>query len=146
MQFSSPQFIPMFIALLHSVGVVSALGINCRGSSNCFDGISSNLLQDLTNTVSSHINTGRFYGNGQQIICEIQTGVCAFTQNSGGISGGSVTGFLNELLQHGCTVCGSVPLNPGNNVANGELTVNSVSNHCGGTSFPTDGFDFVLCN
>lgn len=149
MQFSSRRFTPMLIALLHFVGFVSALGINCRGSSNCFDGAGSSLLRDLTSVVGSHIDPNRFefYNNGEQIICEFETGVCAFFQNSGGGSGSTVNTLLNELLQHGCTVCGSIPINPGNNVANSELTVNAAGSQCrGGAEFQTDSFDFVMCS
>ena len=35
--------------------------------------------------------------------------------------------LLTELQSHGCTICGSIPTNSGNDVSTGELTVNFVS-------------------
>jgi hypothetical protein len=35
--------------------------------------------------------------------------------------------YIDALKDHGCTVCGSCPTDDGNNVNNGELTVNYVA-------------------
>jgi Kp4 protein len=37
---------------------------------------------------------------------------------------------MGDRWDHGCRGCGSVPTNPGNDVKNGELTVNYVENPC----------------
>lgn len=59
-----------------------------------------------------------------------QGNFCAFYQN--GASGTAQDAYdqLQGLLDHGCTVCGSIPTNDGNNVDDGELTVNYVSDPC----------------
>ncbi|KAL7950952.1 hypothetical protein V8C42DRAFT_359705 [Trichoderma barbatum] len=42
------------------------------------------------------------------------------------INGQTLT-YMQWLLDHGCRVCGGVPTDAGNNVANGQLTVNYVA-------------------
>ncbi|KAJ6494596.1 Kp4-domain-containing protein [Mycena vulgaris] len=56
-------------------------------------------------------------------------GVCAFLQNSGGVSGQSIKALAHYIPDHGCNRCGSVPLffSDANNVANGELTFDFVT-------------------
>lgn len=56
------------------------------------------------------------------------TGICAFFQNTnGGGSGALAKQKAQDLINHGCSKCGSCPTQSGNNVADGELTVNWVS-------------------
>jgi hypothetical protein len=52
--------------------------------------------------------------------------------------------LLGRLIGHKCKKCGSIPVYPGNNVDNGELTVNYVKRTCGegiwgGTEFVSQG-------
>lgn len=104
---------------------VSALGINCRGSGFCpSDGAAGNLI-NLKAIVDGIQDRGRHYDTGKQIAC---TGsLCAFYQKGASGNAGDVSRQLQQLLDHGCKKCGSVPTQPGNNVDNGELTVNIVS-------------------
>ncbi|KAL6695665.1 killer toxin Kp4/SMK [Trichoderma pleuroticola] len=110
-----------------------SLGINCRGSSSCGVGGIANSPKGTLSNVFDAVNSGPEgnWGNGQQIACVgLATGrLCAFYQNVGNrvFSKGQTLNYLNQLLGHGCRVCGSVPTDSGNNVDNGELTVNFVA-------------------
>jgi len=115
------------VLLLSAAGNTSALGINCRGSSNC--GFQSSHTLSEINTQVQAIPDGNIFSNGVHIACV--GGICAFLQNvasPGTKTAAQIKGFVTDLLNHGCTVCGSDPTEPGNNVDNGELTVNFVSN------------------
>jgi hypothetical protein len=59
--------------------------------------------------------------------------ICAFLQKSGGAPGRSIKTLSRAIPDHGCAVCGSVPLffPDDNNVDNGMLTFNAVSSPCG---------------
>ncbi|KAJ6789040.1 hypothetical protein PWT90_08411 [Aphanocladium album] len=105
-------------------GSVLALGINCRGSGFCpSDGAAGNLI-NLKAIVDNIQDRGRHYNTGQQIAC---TGsLCVFYQNGASGTAGEASGQLQQLLDHGCKKCGSVPTQPGNDVSKGELTVNIV--------------------
>ncbi|KHO00715.1 Killer toxin, Kp4/SMK-like, core [Metarhizium album ARSEF 1941] len=110
-----------------------ALGINCRGSSTCgVGGIGhspAGTLEQVRNAVAGGPNGS--WGNGQQIACvpHVTGRLCAFYQNIGNrmFSKQQSVAYLDQLMAHGCRVCGSIPTDPGNNVGNGELTVNFVS-------------------
>ncbi|EHK15951.1 uncharacterized protein TRIVIDRAFT_227886 [Trichoderma virens Gv29-8] len=86
------------------------LGINCQGSSTCQVGgifnTPAGTLDDLGNSIAG--GPDGLWGDGQQIGCiaHVTGRLCAFYQNR---------------------VCGSVPTNDGNNVVNGQLTVNYVA-------------------
>ncbi|ROW03860.1 hypothetical protein VPNG_07270 [Cytospora leucostoma] len=100
----------------------AALGINCRGSSLCSG---DHVLSEL-NTKVQALPDSNTYGNGVHIACVGH--ICAFLQNiSGTKTGAEVKQYVQNLLNHGCKTCGSDPTEPGNNVDNGELTVNYVS-------------------
>ncbi|GAB0136014.1 hypothetical protein EsDP_00004332 [Epichloe bromicola] len=110
---------------------VSGLGINCRGSGFCpSDGAAGNLI-NLKAIVDNIQPRNRRYNTGQQIAC---TGsLCAFYQSGATGTAEQTSGFLQQLLDHGCKKCGSVPTQPGNDVKKGQLTVNVVSDpHCQG--------------
>ncbi|KAL2628949.1 hypothetical protein R1flu_013635 [Riccia fluitans] len=115
------------VLLLSAAGNTSALGINCRGSSNCaFQ--SSHTLSEI-NTKVQAIPDGNIFSNGVHITCV--GNICAFLQNvasPGTKTAAQIKGYVTNLLNHGCNVCGSDPTEPGNNVNNGQLTVNYVSN------------------
>ncbi|KAJ5394693.1 hypothetical protein N7509_000246 [Penicillium cosmopolitanum] len=109
---------------------VSALGINCQGSSQCgnVDGRSTDILASV-----QKIDPNRTYFNGQRIACwkaGAGDGLCAFLQGTGGIQGSLIPELVQDLVNHGCTRCGSVPVffNSGDNNINdhGELTINYV--------------------
>ncbi|PTB53232.1 hypothetical protein M431DRAFT_88951 [Trichoderma harzianum CBS 226.95] len=110
-----------------------SLGINCRGSSSCgvggIAGSPHGTLEDVRNAVASGPDGS--WGNGQQVACVgLATGrLCAFYQNIGNrqFSKSQTVTFLDQLMDHGCRVCGSIPTDSGNNVDNGELTVNFVA-------------------
>lgn len=110
-----------------------ALGINCRGSSTCSVGgvghTPAGTLQQVRDAVAA--GPEGVWSNGQHLACvpHVTGRLCAFYQNIGGRTfnkGQSVT-YLDQLKDHGCRVCGSIPTDPGNNVGNGQLTVNYVS-------------------
>ncbi|KAK5993976.1 KP4 killer toxin [Cladobotryum mycophilum] len=108
----------------------TALGINCRGSGWCpSDGAAGNLI-NLKYIVDGIQPRDRYYNNGQKVAC---TGsLCAFFQSGGSGTAGRASELLQELLDHGCKKCGSVPTNPGNDVSHGQLTANIVSDPCNG--------------
>ncbi|KAK7739707.1 hypothetical protein SLS53_005676 [Cytospora paraplurivora] len=100
----------------------SALGINCRGSGLCSG---SHVLSEL-NTKVQALPDSNTYANGVHIACVGH--ICAFLQNiSGTKTGAEVKQYVQNLLNHGCTTCGSDPTEPGNNVNDGELIVNYVT-------------------
>ncbi|EGR50067.1 uncharacterized protein TRIREDRAFT_3043 [Trichoderma reesei QM6a] len=109
------------------------LGINCRGSSTCGVGGVANLpaghIDDLKDVIAGQGDG--VWGNGQQIGCvaHVTGRLCAFYQNVGDrtFTTQQTLMYLDWLTDHGCTVCGSVPTDDGNNVDNGELTVNYVA-------------------
>ncbi|KAJ9365561.1 killer toxin Kp4/SMK [Paecilomyces variotii] len=116
---------------LITLGISSAseaLGINCRGSSNCGGTLCS--LSTIYSAVEQ-LPDGNLYNPGQHIACcgdpGVVSGLCAFTQNTDKqISAAQAKTLLQGLINHGCQKCGSNPFQD-NNVAEGELTVNYVS-------------------
>lgn len=109
------------------------LGINCRGSSTCGVGGIGHSPAGTLEKVRDAVAAGPdgSWTNGQHIACvaHVTGQLCAFYQNIGGRSFNkqqSVT-FLDQLRDHGCKNCGSIPTDPGNNVGNGQLTVNFVA-------------------
>lgn len=88
----------------------------------------ANIRHQLINLKSIVDNIGdrnRRYNTGQQIAC---TGsLCAFYQNGATGTANDASAQLQQLLDHHCTKCGSVPTQPGNDVSKGELTAKCVS-------------------
>lgn len=112
----------LLVAVTGLATSTSALGINCRGSSNCSG---SHVLSEI-NTKVQALPDSNTYANGVHIACV--GNICAFLQNvSGTKTGAQVKQYVQNLLNHGCNTCGSDPTEDGNNVDNGELTVNYVS-------------------
>ncbi|GAB7353821.1 hypothetical protein MBLNU459_g4195t1 [Dothideomycetes sp. NU459] len=115
---------------------IAALGINCRGSTDC----SKTLGADATAMTTLHgivanLPSGRSYANGQQIACTTGPnggGICVFAQNTNGVNAGTAATQLGNLLYHGCAICGSSPTDyPNtNDVSKGQITVNYVGNPC----------------
>jgi hypothetical protein len=142
------------------VTTASALGINCRGSGLCPQQILAptyidTILKIATGLVFDCDPKGDFdcgpmadtdiYAPGSKIICLPQGksflgGICAFTQgNVAALYGVVIKRKLQELSNHGCGVCGSVPIGDNNDPGEaGILTVNYVSNSvCAGLCPPT---------
>lgn len=109
---------------------VTALGINCRGSSLCSG--RGNAMVTLRDGINRDIDRSRQYSQGQEIACT-DNNICAFVQNyDGTVSGDKIANLMPYLVDHRCGTCGSVPLNypNSNDVSQGELTVNYVQNAC----------------
>ncbi|KAL8724945.1 MAG: hypothetical protein Q9181_006605 [Wetmoreana brouardii] len=143
-----------------------ALGINCRGSGFCQYGPSTNspditsiFVSLATGTIgvcSAHFFCGPIadtdmYAPGAHIVCMPQGtsflgGICAFTQGNitaAGTSGHVIKQKLKQLHEHGCTLCGSVPLSAEGNDPDEEgiLTVNYVRRRvCSGVCQPAHYF------
>lgn len=120
----------LILAMALGVVDVAALGINCRGSGFC--GPQGGAMVRLRDAISQDNDPGRLYSSGQKIACT-DNNICAFVQNFGGqVTQSKIASLMPALVDHGCKICGSVPLDfpHSNNVNNGELTVNYVSNIC----------------
>lgn len=139
------------ILLLALTSLAASLGINCRGSALCQYGSDPRhhdaiglFLALATYRIpicSSHFNCDPFhdtnvYMPGQSIMCLRQGttflgGICAFTQgnvSTAGTNGTIIRERIRELHDHGCDLCGSVPLSGNNDPdVGGILTVNYVS-------------------
>ncbi len=113
-----------------------ALGINCRGSAQCgmpYDAINKFI------SIAPGLDHNRQYHSGENIMCETRSGgaagVCLFLDDvSGGVSTDEIRRLLDALRNHGCTKCGSVPIDfPGSNSpANGVLKSNYVGDMTNG--------------
>lgn len=112
----------------------AALGINCRGSSTCGVGGIGHSPAGTMEQVRDAVAVGPEgqWGNGQQIACvpHVTGRLCAFYQNIGSrtFTKGQTVTYLDQLRDHGCKNCGSIPTDSGNDVSKGELTVNFVAN------------------
>ncbi|KAK6834790.1 hypothetical protein PG987_009484 [Apiospora arundinis] len=125
------QLTNLFALASLATGALS-LGINCRGNSNC-----GGTLCKLTDILSQvrNLPQGNLYNPGDHIACcgdkAVASGLCAFVQGNfnGQMSASRAGDLLQQLVNHGCGKCGSVPVNfPGSNdPGNGILTVNWVS-------------------
>lgn len=120
------------IAVIASTARVSAFGINCEGSGYCSPlfnpGANNHPLLEMVDVIDFGIDDNRWYAAGEHIACDQSSGVCAFVQKTGGASGSDIARAVRYLADHGCTTCGSVPLDfPNtNDVNNGEVTFNFV--------------------
>lgn len=126
---------PLLTTTLALGAHVTALGINCRGSSQCGSMGSTNLdrLIDAVNTNGYPDN--KIWYQGEQIACVWSTGaafgrLCAFTQGVDQLEQWKARQLLSFLKDHNCGGCGSVPRNyPNDNNVNsaGMLTANFVA-------------------
>ncbi|KAG7098140.1 hypothetical protein E1B28_000110 [Marasmius oreades] len=120
----APLAISVFSAPASAEVLAPQIGINCRGSGLCGSQTGGTLSQVLN--IARNIDDNRQYSDGQHIACVDH--LCAFYQNTGRTNSAAFAKqLLQGLLDHGCTVCGSNPTLPGNNVNTGQLTVNYVS-------------------
>jgi hypothetical protein len=128
------------------------LGVNCRGSSTCNyfyqpngDAWTDRPMQLLMYSLLGQLPTGAEYSNGQHIACLAGKGgipnfwadgaLCLFLQNAAApVPAVTVELLLQDLLDHDCSACGSIPVTWGTDVSQGELTVNYVAGnqHCNG--------------
>jgi hypothetical protein len=127
---------PILSAILAFATSTTALGINCRGSSNC-GGSGDVGLSDIINKANG-AGDHHVFGNGEHVAClqfdndgRLPGGsLCAFPQGTAnGIEGWKAKQLLGFIRDHGCSRCGSVPVNfpNDNNVDSaGQLTVNWV--------------------
>lgn len=127
------MLLKLAIAMIASTASVSALGINCEGSGYCSPivgnpGANNHPLPEMADYIDYGIDDNRWYGEGEHIACDQGSAVCAFVQKASGAWGSDIARLVRDLANHGCTVCGSVPLGfPGtNDVNNGEVTFNFV--------------------
>ena len=137
-------------ALLILFPSIRSLGINCRGSlaceddSNYFFNSNFHVLSAFYNALvepnspyypGGPINISTVYDNSRHIICSKNLygfgGVCLFPQGNvphQGIPAQLVLDRLWDLVEHDCTVCGSVPLSGDNDPDKmGILTSNYVA-------------------
>ncbi|KAJ7665049.1 Kp4-domain-containing protein [Mycena polygramma] len=107
----------------------STFGINCEGSLKCH-GQPGDTAKQLVGYIES-LDPARVYTNGQHIACRYN--ICAFLQGEPApMSGAAIRNVAHLIVEHGCTVCGSVPTSAGNDDAYGELTFNFVNDaSCG---------------
>lgn len=109
------------------------LGINCRGSSTCDVGGVGHTPAGTLSQVRDAVAAGPegVWSNGQHVACvpHVTGRLCAFYQNIGSrtFNKGQSVSYLDQLKDHNCRVCGSIPTDAGNDVKNGQLTVNYVS-------------------
>ena len=128
-----------------------SLGVNCRGSFLCpayIEAFPPNYIGtfiSITNGNAAHcppgfscgpLNNTEFYLPNDHIVClplgrSFLGGICAFAQGNNapatGIIGALIKRKLQELSDHGCRVCGSVPLSEDNDPDSlGILTVNYI--------------------
>ncbi|KAJ6520436.1 killer toxin [Mycena sanguinolenta] len=104
--------------------VSGALGINCEGSIKC-NGQPHDTAEVLVKYING-IDPGRYYTDGQHIAC--RDNICAFLQGVlGPMVGQDIKNLAPAIVDHGCTVCGSVPTGPDNDDKYGQLTFNYVN-------------------
>ena len=124
---------------------VTALGINCQGSSNCVyfrpNNPGPNVAESLRQRIVAQVSDNTWYPNGQHLACvdgQVRAdpftsygSVCAFLQGTGGLPGNEIKTLAQRIVEHGCKTCGSVPVyfDKGDNdvKSHGQLTFNFVS-------------------
>lgn len=112
------QPITLLAAALSLATGTYSLGINCQGNSNCGGTLCS--LTDILASVKA-LPQNNLYNPGDHIACcgdsALASGICAFVQgdfHDGQISASTAAGLLQDLVNHGCGKCGSVPIGPNN--------------------------------
>ncbi|KAF5005568.1 hypothetical protein FDECE_7975 [Fusarium decemcellulare] len=128
-------FPPHLLATCFLNAGANAAGINCEGSSLC--NASEGGFDKLKNFITDNINGADpnfVYQDGQQVAClGSRDTVCCFPQG-GTLKGDLARYFIVELGKHGCTACGSIPMdwpNSNDSGVKGLFTCNYVTNGCG---------------
>ena len=120
------------------------LGINCRGSFFCAWGLEGRpIIQHFydaivsgsqLNMLGGPVPDERMYfagGDLSDIACIKGSNVCLFLQGNvppTGVNGSTIKKRLGDLRDHGCHICGSVPLSGDNDPAKmGILVANFVT-------------------
>lgn len=133
--------------LAASLGVASALGINCRGSPRCprvrdtaRDGKS--IIENIQDAIlASDKPDSTVYNSGDHVVCDLKYKICLFPQGAA-LTLGQIKPLITSLIVHNCGSCGSVPIHfvdqAGNNDPRpGILTFNYVSaKRCEGQCIP----------
>lgn len=146
-----PTIRPLSINYSSPTSPSDSLGVNCRGSILCptyVEAFPPNYIGTFISITSGNathcppsfscgpLNDTEFYLPNDHIVClplgrSFLGGICAFTQGNNapatGIIGALIKRKLQELSDHGCRVCGSVPLSEDNDPGSlGILTVNYI--------------------
>lgn len=128
------MFVKSVLAIAATAFAVGdALGINCRGSGLC---ASNGGLLGSAQAQLRGMDQNQQFSDGQHITCvksSVTIGnpsLCIFYQNTNGRKWtvGQTVNYVQQLINHGCGACGSVPTDSGNDVKNGQLTANMVTN------------------
>ncbi len=130
-----------------------ANGINCKGSFGCLSEYGT-INEMVSSLKGNNPNATHMYQNGEKIFCQHSVGerppasvaaaslrrssgdaICIFPQGTQeGLLGSSVISLVQALWDHGCRICGSVPIKyPDDNEEGnyGILTINYVSDSGG---------------
>ena len=92
---------------------VTALGIDCRGSSSCVVPVGLEIAHKLSEQIFNEINPRAWYRDREHISCIKvlgNSGICAFLQGTNGLSGDDIKVLAFRIVQHGCEGCGGVPV------------------------------------
>jgi cytochrome c peroxidase len=91
----------------------------------------------MNDLIKNHLSDDAVFHDGQQVACNSchtakEEGLCVFPQKLGGktVTGKQVKEAVQRLTDHGCKFCGSAPIWEGNDVNQGEITVNYVTHGC----------------
>lgn len=123
---------PIAMALAATATTAAAKDINCGGSVLCNTPGAPGIRNDLIKQILDHVqgrDDNEEFGEHEYIDCQDE--MCAFFEEIG--DGETKTMFdakwgLQALLDHGCSTCGGVPINPdSHDVGEGKLKVDYVS-------------------
>lgn len=103
-------------------------GVNCNGSLFCDYISGGNDAAQLAGAMNAYLNVNYKYSDGEHLAC-MNNGdnICAFLQGTGGLYGSEIITLAQELIEHGCSACGSQPVEDNNSNVAGMLTFNFVA-------------------
>ncbi|KAK5993530.1 hypothetical protein PT974_06963 [Cladobotryum mycophilum] len=123
-----------FLSTLLFISGAAASIIACRGSAVCGSdpGASVQTIHDQVQSLVANGGASKKFETNQQIACSQTTdqSFCAFYTNGGSGTAQNALQQLQNLMNHGCKKCGSVPSGSSPNGADGLLTVNWVKDAC----------------
>ncbi|TPX13588.1 uncharacterized protein E0L32_006059 [Thyridium curvatum] len=141
MHLTQAHFLSVAALLGLFAGSSQGLGINCRGSGMCPTG-DHLVAENLRNSINGAPDDKTFK-KGDHIACDPSAGgtapwipglprlggeICAFVQSVDSMTGKQVKALAQRIVDHGCKVCGSAPLDKEkNDVKYGQLTFNYVT-------------------
>lgn len=86
----------------------------------------------LATAMVDGLDANHFCADGAHLACVNDDNICAFVQNTGCLYGYQITPLGDDLVQDGCTACGSVPVEDNDSSIDGILTFNYVTTtNCG---------------